>query len=62
MADVPTLAFNVMPLDAEVDDLSVGATLLIQLQLYQNPPSNESLVSGTAYLFERKSTKFPKLP
>lgn len=55
--DVPTLAFNVMPLDAEVDDLSVGSTLLIQLQLYQNPPSNETLVSGTAYLFERRINK-----
>ena len=32
-ADVPELAVTSMPLDTEVDDLSVGSTLLIQLQL-----------------------------
>ncbi|MGL5058427.1 MAG: hypothetical protein ACRC62_00495 [Microcoleus sp.] len=51
-ADVPTLAFNVMPLDAEVDDLSVGATLLIQLQL-----SSKLAGIGIEYLFERKIDK-----
>jgi hypothetical protein len=35
-ADVPELAVNSMPLDTEVDDLSVGSTLLIQLQLSSN--------------------------
>ncbi|NJK65327.1 MAG: hypothetical protein HC941_01230 [Microcoleus sp. SU_5_3] len=50
--DVPTLAFNVMPLDAEVDDLSVGATLLIQLQL-----SSAINGIGSEHFFERTINK-----
>jgi len=51
-ADVPELAVNSMPLDTEVDDLSVGSTLLIQLQL-------SSTIAGVAseHFFERTINK-----
>lgn len=51
-ADVPELAVNSMPLDTEVDDLSVGSTLLIQLQL-------SSKIGGVAseHFFERTIKK-----
>ena len=51
-ADVPELAVSSMPLDTEVDDLSVGSTLLIQLQLSSN-------IGGVAseHFFERTINK-----
>ena len=51
-ADVPELTFTSMPLDTEVDDLSVGSTLLIQLQLSSN-------IGGVAseHFFERTINK-----
>jgi hypothetical protein len=50
--DIPELAVTSMPLDAEVDDLSVGSTLLIQLQL-----SSESYGVDSKHFFERKIDK-----
>ncbi len=56
-ADVPSLPFKVMPLDTEVEDLSVGATLLIQLNLSEQETvaSDRSIVSPE-YFFERQIT------
>jgi len=51
-ADVPELAVNSMPLDTEVDDLSVGSTLLIQLQLSSNIDG-----VGSEHFFERTIKK-----
>ncbi len=51
-ADVPELAVNSMPLDTEVDDLSVGSTLLIQLQLSSNING-----VGSEHFFERTIKK-----
>lgn len=51
-ADVPELAVNSMPLDTEVDDLSVGSTLLIQLQLSSNIAG-----VGSEHFFERTIKK-----
>ena len=51
-ADVPVLAVTSMPLDTEVDDLSVGSTLLIQLQLSSNIDG-----VGSEHFFERTIKK-----
>ncbi len=55
--DVPSLPFQVMPLDTEVEDLSVGATLLIKLNLSEKETaaSDRSIVSPE-YFFERQIT------
>ncbi len=55
LADVPSLPFSVMPLDTEVDDLSVGSTLIIQLQL-----SKKSTGIGSEYFFARQINKVSK--
>jgi hypothetical protein len=49
-----------MPLDAEVDDLSVGSMLLVQLQLSQSISADRVSVIGTEYLFERKINNISK--
>ena len=51
-ADVPELAVNSMPLDTEVDDLFVGSTFLIQLQLSSNIAG-----VGSEHFFERTINK-----
>ena len=51
-ADVPELTVTSMPLDTEVDDLSVGSTLLIQLQLSSNIGG-----VGSEHFFERTIKK-----
>ncbi len=57
-ADVPEIPITSMPLDTEVDDLSVGATLLIQLQLSQNNPNiiRDRAIVSPEYFFERQIT------
>ncbi len=49
-----------MPLDAEVDDLSVGSMLLVQLQLSQSISADGVSVIGTEYFFEMKIKNISK--
>lgn len=51
-ADVPELSVTSMPLDMEVEDLSVGSILLMQLQL-----SSDIAGVGSEYFFERTINK-----
>lgn len=48
----PGIAISALPLDTEVDDLSVGSTLLIQLQL-----SSNIAIVGSEHFFERTIKK-----
>ncbi|NIS81333.1 MAG: hypothetical protein GTO14_14275 [Anaerolineales bacterium] len=51
----PLATFTDMPLDQEVDDLAVGSTMLVVLQL-----SSFSTGGGAEYFFERRVTKATK--
>ena len=56
-ADVPSLPLKVMPLDTEVEDLSVGATLLIQLNLsVQKSATSDRSIVTPEYFFKRQIT------
>jgi hypothetical protein len=57
LANIPReLPVTSMPLDTEVDDLSVGSIFLIQLQLSQTSPPNQISVDKTQYFFEHQIT------
>lgn len=49
----PLNSFKALPLDAQVDDLTVGTTLLVQLILNSQPAFDGRSVSGETYFFER---------
>jgi len=53
-APVPKLPVTSMPLDTEVEDLSVGSTFLIQLQLSLTTPPDHPSLSQPKLFFERK--------
>ncbi|WP_017296925.1 hypothetical protein [Nodosilinea nodulosa] len=50
----PLSSFKAMPLDTQVDDLTVGTTLLVQLILNSQRSLDGRSVSGDTYFFERE--------
>ena len=57
IVEPPELTITSMPLDTEVDDLSAGATLLIQLHLSnQKVAASDRAIVNPRYFFERQIT------